>query len=56
MLTFNTATGTFLVAAFSFGLYSWPSLLLAVLVGLFGMANLILPTEAELRRLEGESD
>ncbi len=42
MLTFNTATGIFLVVAFSFGL--------------FGMANLSLPTEAELWRLEGESD
>lgn len=50
MLPATAATGSFLVAAFSLGLYGWPAVLLALLLGAFGAGTLAHRIEAEIKR------
>lgn len=50
MLVGTVVTGPFLVAAFSLGLYSWPAVLLALALGLFGALVLAVRIEAEIKR------
>jgi hypothetical protein len=49
MLAATTAGGTCLIAAFTLGLYGWPAVLTAFLVGSFGAATLALPLAAVVR-------
>lgn len=50
MLVGTAVTGPFVMAAFSLGLYGWPSVLLALALGFFGAAVLAARIEAAIKR------
>jgi hypothetical protein len=56
MLVATAVTGPVLVAAFSLGLYGWPSVLMALALGLFGACVLAARIEAEIKRQDPNWD
>ncbi len=56
MLVATVVTGPFLVAAFTLGLYGWPTFALALALGLFGAGVLAARVEAEIKRQDPDWD
>jgi hypothetical protein len=56
MLVATTVTGPFLIAAFTLGLYGWPSVLMALALGLLGAGVLAARIEAETKRQDPDWD
>ena len=50
MLTTTVVTGPFLVAAFVLGHYDWPTILICLVLGLFGATALSSRIEHEIKR------